>query len=521
MYYYDPSTYYLSPLDAASDPALQMLYGGSDPFAGLTAEQQAYASGLSDWIGGQQALDGGYYSAAGAVNPYSNLGVVAQGISGTNDPAAQLGYLNQLQVNNGFTDAYGLPYDQNATYTQNLTGSANTLAGTATVGYNTPVMLVNDMTGEVMYTGAGFGGLQSATPLAQQLSLDKGNDAAWSLYTAAPGTEDWSLAAQDTPDTTGFGVFTDFALPVLGTVAGGPLGAALGAAASGAINDRSLGDVALQSALAGGMSYLGSGLINGFENTGLIGGELGNMLPGPSVGASPTSGLANAAGSAGGTVADAAGDIITVIANPYGSLGGMTGALTGALGSVAATTPFVGGANNPNVIEVMANRPTGMTAEQIAAATGVIGAGGALSGAIGANNPDLIEVTANRPTGPTAGEVAAGAGVVGGATAAAGSAGGADGAAGQGDGLDWLDWLQLGNYGLGILGSLFGGGGGNTLGLGQLLGNRGELNPVFSSQLPAPTTGPSAPRQMPAQDWNTYALRPEQSFFTNIPQGGA
>lgn len=49
--------------------------------------------------------------------------------------------------------------------------------------------------------------------------------------------------------------------------------------------------------------------------------------------------------------------------------------------------------------------------------------------------------------------------------------------------------------------------------------NFGKLGSIFGAQLPAPT-GPFAARQpaaMPQQDWNRYAMAPEQSFFVQPP----
>ena len=75
---------------------------------------------------------------------------------------------------------------------------------------------------------------------------------------------------------------------------------------------------------------------------------------------------------------------------------------------------------------------------------------------------------------------------------------------------------------LGLLGGLGGAGGGGTGGtgtLGDFANMRGPLNPIFSGQLPTPNMPMTTPRSMAGTDWYRYGYGPEQSFFSNVPQG--
>lgn len=64
-----------------------------------------------------------------------------------------------------------------------------------------------------------------------------------------------------------------------------------------------------------------------------------------------------------------------------------------------------------------------------------------------------------------------------------------------------------------IAGGAAGGGGGSSF-----VGARGALNPIFSAKLPSPSLRPAAPRALDFDAYR-YGYGPEQSFFTNVPQG--
>jgi hypothetical protein len=98
---------------------------------------------------------------------------------------------------------------------------------------------------------------------------------------------------------------------------------------------------------------------------------------------------------------------------------------------------------------------------------------------------------------------------------------------------DIADYLRLGSAGIGLLGSLFGGGGGGSSGVRYPGGGTGTLNPLFSAKLPAPNlpgaTGNFAVRPQSdfgvtngqPRDWTKYGFGPEASFFNYVPQPGS
>jgi hypothetical protein len=496
-----PDNYYISPLAAMSDPGLQLLYGGADPFANLTPEQRGRISGLEQYVAGQSPAAGGMYSVG--LNPFSNLGDIATKIGSTNDPVAHLGYLQQLAQNQGYTNGLSNPYEQNTNYTQQIVGNANELAGLPTVGYNTQLRLVDNTTGQVVEVPNGFAGLQEARTAAERLSADGGKTANWSLYQAPAGTNDWTSVANDTPDVSGLGMVTDFALPLMAMAIPGlsPLAmaaiAAGGSAASSAIQGRSLEDTLKRAAITGGLSFAG-----------------GSMFP---AGASPTSAAidasANALGSAAGSAASGAagsatGNVINVIGNRLAPAianqalaAGVSGSLSSALQNLGNPNLQVGpntpqaepATTEPNrVINVNADRleplPTPAIVDQALAAVPSLAGLGALA----------TSTTPKVPTDPSK-------------------------PATEPSTLDqirtWLNRASLASSVIGPLAGAIGGGnkGGSTLSPGALA-SLGNLSPTFSSQLPASNLAARAPRDMSGTDWNRYGMGPERSFFTDVPQ---
>ena len=83
------------------------------------------------------------------------------------------------------------------------------------------------------------------------------------------------------------------------------------------------------------------------------------------------------------------------------------------------------------------------------------------------------------------------------------------------------DYLKL----AGLASSAIGAAGAGGTSAGTIPGGLGGLNPIFSSQLPTANipggvgaASNLAPRQMGEEDWLTYGLRPERSFFDYVPQ---
>lgn len=349
---------------------------------------------------------------------------------------------------------------------------------------------------QVVASGSDISALDSIYQTARELSTSQGKKANWKLVETLPdGTT--RVMADDDPKSK-LGSILDIALPLLGAALvpltggiSGALGAAVGGAGgsalSGIAQGKSLGNIIKNAAISGGLSYLGSSALGG--------------LGGGGSGITGGAGAGSLAGSAGAdTLGNLAGqslrDIVVQGAKGVGSsvIGGATAALGGGLGALAGPVGelVVQGAKN-----TAANIP---------------GAIGAASGAVGGLSglPQDIVVTGN----PSAGVGSSIPGLV--TLPAIGAAAGTAAAGGGKSTLDKVsDYLQAAGLISGTVGNLFGGGGTGS-GDGTVAG-LGSLRPVFGAQLPT-ATGNFAARQMPQQDWNTYAMRPEQSFFEYVPR---
>jgi hypothetical protein len=84
-------------------------------------------------------------------------------------------------------------------------------------------------------------------------------------------------------------------------------------------------------------------------------------------------------------------------------------------------------------------------------------------------------------------------------------------------GLDTMDKIQLALAAAGMVGGAAGGGGGTIPG-----GLGGGRSPIFSAKLPTanlPVATPRTASDMGNIDYYRYGYGPEQSFFSNVPQG--
>lgn len=187
------------------------------------------------------------------------------------------------------------PVEENAIYRFNVPSNKNTTTGNVSVGYNTPVLLVDNRTGQVVTGGVGFDAARQVAEQARQLSSSQGNKASWSIYTAPPGTTDpsqFTSAAVETPNKSFLSSVLTIAAPVLGGLLAGPLGLA------GALG------VSAPAAAAIG-SALGSGILGTAR-----GESIGNILKGAALSAAGSfagGALGKAIGSAGGSTAAQAG----------------------------------------------------------------------------------------------------------------------------------------------------------------------------------------------------------------------
>ena len=218
-------------------------------------------------------------------------------------------------------------------------GTGNNLV----VAPDTPVRLVNNATGEVVYSGVGYEGAQAAIDAANALSSSAGKKANWDIQVAGPTMQGFQSVSTDRPDVSGLGIVADVALPVIGSVLAGPLGAAAGSGLSSAAQGRSLEDSLLRAAIAGGGSYLGGQLFGGptTSATGATGGINADLIPNALEGLNFGS-IASTAVPSG--VGGAAGDIIVnAIRNTapsvFGSVAGSTLGLAPSLVSGPSYAP--------------------------------------------------------------------------------------------------------------------------------------------------------------------------------------
>jgi len=369
---------------------------------------------------------------------------------------------------------------------------------------------------KLLYSGSGIEGLDQVYAIAQELSKSGGKKANWGVEMYDPASGQWVRSAEDNPSKNLLGKIADFALPLAGAllmpVTGGlsgalaaGLGAAGGSALSGVAQGKSIGNILKGAALSGGLSYLGGSALGG------LGGGSGGAASGAGAGAA--GGVGSAAGSALGALP---GDIVV-----QGLKGGLGSAVGGALGGAAggAAAGALGGSGAlPNDIVVQGARGLG---QSLPNALGSI-SGAALTGAANqlggsaANNEIVVEgqkplVPENFTLTP---EMLASLGIT---TEFAATP----------QGKSTVDKIISGLKAAGLLTGLVGNaiGGGGKSGTGTVPGALGNLNPIFSKTLPTTnipggvgTAANFAPRQMPEQDWNRYAMHPEQSFFNYVPQ---
>lgn len=324
--------------------------------------------------------------------------------------------------------------------------------------------LIDRSTGNVLYTGTGYEAGAKISDLAKGLFDQSGQKADWAIE-AMGGDGNWVQRYQHVPTTNAFGKFLLAAAPF----------AALSALPY-------LGVMGATSAPVAGSAHAGIGATIGA-------GGLANAAPG--IGALSALG----AGTAAGALAPA----ITVFGPAAG--GGLSaGALAGVGSGLAAGTSAVsglGGASNAAATQPAPAAPGG-------------------------------EIVVNAPVGTGAGlpPIDITSGALAGIGASVGAIpGGAVQPTPAGSNPSTLSqiskYLEMAGYGTSILGALLGGGKGGAGGSGTIPGGFGGIAPVFNAQLPSanlPGVGDMSPRVMPAQDWATYGMRPEQSFFRNVPQ---
>lgn len=131
------------------------------------------------------------------------------------------------------------------------------------VAPDTAVRVVNNATGEVVYSGVGYEGAQSAIDAANALSASTGKKANWDIQVAGPTMQGFQSVSTDRPDTSALDVAAKVAgtaLPIAVNFIPGlqGVGAVLANAAAGAGGAALTGADPLKGALMGGLTSAGT-----------------------------------------------------------------------------------------------------------------------------------------------------------------------------------------------------------------------------------------------------------------------
>lgn len=445
------------------------------------------SQGAQDWLGGLRNY----------VNDNRAKGYLTSGQLSTSDEGGLAQILeNMARTNASYQDMVGLGHQfktnagKLAKVKQNPTASLYSYAGDPT-----QYRLINQRgADQVAYSGTGLEALDKIYAMAGDLSQSQGKKAHWKVEQFDPATGTWNQRADDDPKNNTFAKIASIVGPVAGALLAGPLGlgalglgsvgttaagAALGSAAGGVASGKSLESILKNAALSGGLSYLGGSALGG------LGGGSGSSLA--------------------TTINNEALANLAAI-NGAGSLGSAASNALGGLGSAAFDGITVLGDKAANIL--------GGAAGQVAAGAGAAGAAAAAGG--GGGNPNDIVVEGVKPAGVNLGDVALGGAAVGLPATAAVTGSGTPSSKSTTDKI--VEGLRAAGLLTGFIGDLFGGGSSSNGGRGNW--TRGQLNPVFSAQLPAPQASfaTRTPRVMPNQDWTKYGMQPEQSFWSDVEQ---
>lgn len=353
---------------------------------------------------------------------------------------------------------------------------------------NKMYQMVDVGTGKVIGGGTGYDAVYNMSRTAIETSLDKGRKANWEIQEVTPKGEIIPVAADYyNKKKSVLGKIADFALPVIGAVVAGPLGAAAGSALSGVAQGRSIGDIAKGAAISGIGSFAGGQLLGGLGAgangaSGIAAGiNPGAITPGILTGEALSSSLANL----GSTAALNAG-LTSGIGSGLGSLGG---AMSGAGNAIsnAALGDFINVVGSKGIGSALSSGLGGLGGAAINAATG-IGATPAVGG------PEEIVVTgAPKPTVNVGGipiDIATGMASIP-ATALTGTTPTTTPNKGVlGTGLTAGQLLQLGGLGSSLIGGLLGSGG-SSGGGGSLVPGGGAVTytPMNRTQIGRTATG--------------------------------
>lgn len=199
------------------------------------------------------------------------------------------------------------------------------------VAPDTPIRVVDNATGQVVYSGVGYEGAQGAIDAANALSASTGKKANWDIQVAGPTMQGFESVSTDRPDVSGLGILADVALPVAASLlvpGGGFLGTILPAAAGSAVSSvaqgRNLENTLLRAALAGGGAGLGELAFAPAQVASQATTQAATQAGTQAAGQAATQAAASA-------VPSAVGDIVVT------ALGGIPAAVGGAFGGLATS----------------------------------------------------------------------------------------------------------------------------------------------------------------------------------------
>lgn len=487
---------------------------------------------------GVQTMTAGQTGAPVAVTPDSNITVKLPRSGNSTQLMDRINNersLTQRAGPRGTAFASGA-VNNNAANTVTITADGGKRV-TAVIDPNKTYIFKDKKTGQIEIMGKGEAGARAAAARGQAISsANKKNKSNWRVYAVDDPNSNpktWGKAVlYDKHHSNVIGKIADIALPAIGFIAAGPLGAALGSAASGVAQGRSIGNILKGAAISGVTSAISGQLLGGLGGTGATVGKVTSNVATDALKNTLANGALGSLGSsAASSLASNLAGTIVVNGVRQAATSGLSGALSGALSgglSGAAGSALSGGGGGGNSapttsygpdLTVTGTAPTG----NIVSPLGALGLGAATAGGLAATagagasttpptavEGDPITVTAQEPGGTLgAAELGTGATAMAGVDAAVEQAKAALKQKGFNPSTQQiLTALQL----LGAGGA--GGGGGSGSGTGT-------LNSIFSATLPTPGAmfANRTPRNVNT-DWATYATRPEQSFFSNVPVRG-
>lgn len=400
------------------------------------------------------------------------------------------------------------------------------------VAPDTPIRVVNNATGEVIYSGTGYEGAQAAIDAASALSASAGNKANWDIQVVRPGGQDFESVSTDRPNSRTLGMLADIALPVAASFipgVGPVLGATLGSTASSVAQGRSLKDTLLRAGLTAATAGLAKGIqgipsgatdaaisanVNNAINTAYQAAQSGALSALSPIYGAAAGGLAGGAGSLAGSALSSLPSNLAAIdaasqaylSNAGLNAGSMVGAGLDQFGNVVDDTgAIVVSGGSSSAVPVVA--PLAAAAATTAAATsGSSAANAASDAAISQNTQNAVDTAySNAQTGASDALKAAGYNGMGAGPFVAGGAGAAAGGGVFGTGLSLAQLASITGIGVDLLGKLIGGG-----------GDEGATTPYTSPFGAGPTFAPAARTQINPNiaDYEKYGFGPEAMFFS-------